>query len=100
MSLTYQVGRKGKKHLIFEGYEYQNAVQKENKVYFRCVESRNSNKCQGKVHVQDRQVVFNNNFHNHTPNIARILAKRTMRILKAKRNKSLKLPLKLLQQLT
>jgi len=78
MSLTYQVGQKGKLHLIHEGYEYQIAVESKKKIYYRCVQSRNDKKCPGKLHTENGNIVFNNHFHNHAPKITRIVAKHEM----------------------
>jgi len=84
MSLRKVHSQKRHEHVVFDGYQFQQDKETTFVTYWRCNLGRSTIKCPGRIRTSEGKVIFNNDRHNHTPNIARIEAKQCMHVIKEK----------------
>lgn len=81
MSLVYVNSEKNKKMLQYKGFLHTQEKIYNEKVYWKCSESKKI-KCKGRVHVVNENIVKFIEHNNHVPNAAKIEVKKAVSHLK------------------
>jgi len=81
MSLVYVDSEKNKRMLVYKGFLHTQEKMYNEKVYWKCSESKNL-KCKGRVHVVNENIVKFIEHKNHVPNASKIEVKKAVSHLK------------------
>ncbi|CAI6348361.1 unnamed protein product [Macrosiphum euphorbiae] len=81
MSLVYVNSEKNKRMLEYKGFLHTQEKIYNEKVYWKCSESK-KNKCKGRVHVVNENIVKFIKHNNHVPNASKIEVKKAVSHLK------------------
>lgn len=81
MPLEFVKGSRGKDHLLHDGYRYVEDSKTSIKTTWNCAERR-SFKCPARVHTSNGMVTLYKDNHNHTPDVAKIVAKKIVTLIK------------------
>ncbi|CAI6374670.1 unnamed protein product [Macrosiphum euphorbiae] len=71
MPLEFVLSQKGNQQLVNKGFVYTTDKIKEDKHIWKCVHY-NRHKCLGRVWTAEDIVIFENDKHNHVPDVAEI----------------------------
>ncbi|CAI6358928.1 unnamed protein product [Macrosiphum euphorbiae] len=77
--LQYITSQRGKKLLVYNNYIHRQDRRDENKIIWRC---NGNQKCSGRVHVSENDIVLKYVDHSHLSDVAKIQAKKTVEGMK------------------
>lgn len=75
MTLEYVNNSKGKDLLVCAGYIFEKDYSKKEKTYRKCI-NYNIDKCRGRAHTKNNEIILHKNDHNHVQNAAEVGVKK------------------------